>query len=68
MQRIEKRTDDLRRDARGGWKLETIRSGDIEEHDRNKPLLREEWMYGNWQFPSSSERLKQYCDVLWRNH
>jgi hypothetical protein len=39
-ERTEGRTDDLRRDVRGGWKPVTIISGDIEGHHRNKQLLR----------------------------
>jgi hypothetical protein len=45
IERIERRMDGLRRDARAGLRPLTIRSRDIEEHSGTEKLLRYKWMY-----------------------
>jgi hypothetical protein len=40
VERIEEVAENLRREARGVWKLVTVRLGDIEGHNRKEMYLR----------------------------
>jgi hypothetical protein len=58
MKRIEQTAEDLRRDARGVWKLVTITSEDLEGWHRNENYLREKRTHRNRGFLSNSRTVR----------